>query len=119
MWIVPTSPRLREKMTGMIATSTVNSLTEDETRLSSAIGASFTRLAQLKAVTFSGNSERNGAIHWRKKKTDPAPSNRVAILAMESTKGPVITRNNSHDKVHRKRIEKARTRVVAYYKAAR
>src|SRR2546426_10103200 len=86
-------------MTGMIATSTVNSLTEDETKFSKAIGASFTRLAQLKAVTFSGNSERKGAIHWRKKKTDPAPSNCVAIFAIESTNGSVITRNTKPEKV--------------------
>jgi hypothetical protein len=51
---------------GIIATSTVHWLILEETMFIKAIGAFLTVRAQLKAVTFSGNSDRKGETHWMK-----------------------------------------------------
>src|SRR6266852_7347292 len=96
---VPRLPKLTEKTNGIKATSAVNSLTAEERKLRSAIGARVIFRAQLKAVTFSGNSESTGAIHWMKKNTAPEPSNPIknesAIVLIDSTNASVTKTNVS------------------------
>src|SRR5438034_8437999 len=92
------APKLNAKTTGMIATRAVSSLTADETKLSNAMGASLIFLAQWKAVTFSGNSDKNGAIHWMKKKPAPAPKSATAIVLIESTNGCDMNTKTSPDR---------------------
>src|SRR5205823_8478543 len=68
-------------------------LTDEDMKLSSAVGANRIGLAQLNAETFSGNSERTGAIHWIEKNTAPEPRKgmrkETAIFLMDSTKASV------------------------------
>src|SRR6266581_2447182 len=97
-------PTLNAKTTGIMATNAVSSLTADETKLSSAIGASLILRAQWNAVTFSGNSERKGAIHCMKKNPAPAPKNSSAIVLIESTKGVDMTTKTKPDTKNSPRI---------------
>src|SRR5438093_11762745 len=92
--IVPvTLPELITNTMGISATRAVNSLTDEDMKLSSAVGANRIVLAQLNAETFSGNSERTGAIHWIEKNTSPEPRKgmrkETAMVLMDSTKASV------------------------------
>src|SRR3989441_9987033 len=93
---------------GTRATNAVSSFTAEEMKLSRAVGASRIVRAQLKAVTFSGNSERTGAIHWIEKKTAPEPSNPTrnesAIVLIDSTNESVTNTNVSAAKRKRPTI---------------
>src|SRR2546427_12371057 len=96
MGIVPvTLPELITNTIGISATRAVNSFTDEDMKLSSAVGANRIVLAQLNAETFSGNSERRGAIHWIEKNT--APESRkgmgkvTAVVLMGSRKASVTT----------------------------
>ena len=77
----------------MSATRAVNSLTDDDMKLRSAVGANRIVRAQLKAETFSGNSESTGAIHWMEKNTAPDPKRgtrrETAMVLIDSTKASV------------------------------
>src|SRR2546428_4907079 len=91
MGIVPiTLPELITNTTGIRATRAVNSLTDEDMKLRSAVGASRIVRAQLKAETFSGNSESTGAIHWMEKNTAPEPRKgtrrETAMFLIDSTK---------------------------------
>src|SRR5205823_14867782 len=78
---------------GISATRAVNSLTDEDMQLSSAVGANRIVLAQLNAETFSGNSESTGAIHCLEKNTPPEPRKgmrqETAIFLLDSTKASV------------------------------
>src|SRR5256885_16135775 len=77
----------------MSATRAVNSLTDEDMKLRRAVGANRIVRAQLKAETFSGNSESTGAIHWMEKNTAPEPRKgtrkETAMLLMDLTKASV------------------------------
>src|SRR5437667_11455035 len=77
----------------MSATRAVNSLTDDDMKLRSAVGANRIVRAKLKAETFSGNSESTGAIHWMEKNTasDPERGSRreTAMVLIDSTRASV------------------------------
>src|SRR2546426_12356850 len=79
--------------TGIRATRAVNSLTDEDMKLSSAVGASRIVRAQLKAETFSGNSESTGAIHCMEKNTAPEPRKgtrkETEMVLMDSTNASV------------------------------
>jgi len=68
-------------------------LTDDDMKLRRAVGANRTVRAQLKAETFSGNSESTGAIHWIEKNTAPDPKRgtrrETAMVLIDSTKASV------------------------------
>src|SRR5436309_10855967 len=78
---------------GISATRAVNSLTDEDMKVSSAVGANRIVLAQLNAETFSGNTESTGAIHWTEKNTAPEPRKgmrkETAMVLMDSTKASV------------------------------
>src|SRR5207249_10399127 len=78
---------------GISATRAVNSLTDEDMKLSSAVGANRIVLAQLNADTFSGNSERTGAIHWIEKNTALEPRKgmrkETVMVLMDTTKASV------------------------------
>src|SRR6266581_5429206 len=59
-------PALRLYTVGIMAASTVHWLMLEDTMFMRAMGAWRMVEAHLKAETFSGNSERNGATHWMK-----------------------------------------------------
>src|SRR2546422_9852644 len=104
--IVPVKlPELTTNTIGISATSAVSSLTDEDMKLSRAVGASRIVRAQLKAVTFSGNSESTGAIHWIEKNTAPEPSNPIknesAIVLIDSTNASVTKTNVSAAKMKR------------------
>src|SRR6267143_6289883 len=86
-------PELITNTIGISATNAVNSLTEDDIKLRSAVGANRIVRAQLNAETFSGNSESTGAIHWMEKNTAPDPKrgnrSETAMVLIDSTKASV------------------------------
>src|SRR5713101_688006 len=101
---VPIEPRLIEKTTGTRATSAVSSLTAEERKFNSAIGARVTFRAQLNAVTFSGNSDRSGAIHWTTKNTEPGTRTEMAMSRRDPTKGLAIMKKTKPQKPNRPTI---------------
>src|SRR5258706_10014888 len=77
-------------MTGMRAERIDHWLMVEDTRFMTAIGAFVIWRAQLKAKSFSGNSERNGATHCTK--TNAGTPAEIASASIDSTNAWAETR---------------------------